>query len=383
MSVADLIRVTHAGSLPRPPELNAALREERRSGAPRSDAVRAQAAAATHDVVARQIDAGIDVVGDGEQGRVGFQIYIPQRIRGFAGAHQRNAPSELRDFPLFAATWMERLQGGEGMVGPPCAVAPLEYVGAQDVQDDCAALHAAIASSRAPDTPGFVTAPSPGMITTTFGNQHYDAYEEFLAAAANELRKEYRIIVDAGFVLQIDSPDLAMERTMHFADTPLREFLAAAELHVDALNRALAGIAPDRVRLHCCWGNHESPHTHDVELADILPVVLQARVGAIGFAFSNPRHQHELAVIADHGLPDSMALVAGVVDTTTNYVEHPQVVAERVASAVRAVGDPSRVLVSPDCGFATFADYHIVSPDVAWAKLEALAAGCELATRAL
>jgi 5-methyltetrahydropteroyltriglutamate--homocysteine methyltransferase len=375
--------ITQTGSLPRGKSLSDALRAERRAGVHRSDEVGEVAAAATRDVVARQIDAGVDIVGDGEQGRVGFQIYIPQRISGFAGSEDRNPPSELRDFPIFARIWAKRLGDGEGTIGPPLASEDLRYTGEKEAHQDSQLLLAVLLEHGREPATGFVTAPSPGVITTTFGNRHYDTYEAFIRAVAAEIRKEYQVIIDSGLTLQIDAPDLAMERTMHFADCSLREFQSAIELHIDALNQALEGLPRDRVRLHCCWGNHESPHTHDVALADILPIITQANVGALGIAFANPRHQHELTVIAEHGLPDSMRLIAGVLDTTTNYVEHPMVVAARLEAAVRAMGDLERVIASPDCGFGTFAAYELVASDVVWAKLAVLREGADLAAARL
>jgi 5-methyltetrahydropteroyltriglutamate--homocysteine methyltransferase len=217
------------------------------------------------------------------------------------------------------------------------------------------------------------------VIATTFGNAHYATYEDFIFAVADEIAKEYAVIAASGLVLQIDAPDLAMERTMKFQDLSVAEFQEVVDLHIAALNRALEGLPRERVRLHCCWGNHESPHTHDVALADILPIITKAEVGALGLAFANPRHQHEIAVVAELGLPEHMTLIAGVLDTTTNYVEHPEVVADRVGAAVRAVGDPGRVMASPDCGFGTFAGYELVSPDVVWAKFASLRAGADLA----
>jgi 5-methyltetrahydropteroyltriglutamate--homocysteine methyltransferase len=379
----DPLLITQTGSLPRPPKLSADLRAERRAGVHRSDEVREAAVTATRDVVAHQIAAGVDIVGDGEQGRVGFQIYIPQRMSGFAGSEDRKPPSELEDFPLFAKVWVQRLGDGEGTVGPPLASEDLHYAGEKEAHEDCATLLDALeAAGRTPDT-GFVTAPSPGVVTTTFGNRHYESYESFIRAVAAELRKEYRVVIDSGLTLQIDAPDLAMERTMAFSDQSLSEFQQTIELHVDALNGALEGIPRERVRLHCCWGNHESPHTHDVALADILPIISHARVGALGAAFGNPRHQHEIAAVAQHGLPDHMKLIAGVIDTTTNYVEHPEVVAGRLGAAIAAMGDPDRVIASPDCGFGTFAAYELVAPDVVWAKLRTLRQGADLAVERL
>ena len=383
MPSRDPLLITQTGSLPRPAELSTSLRAERRAGVHRSDEVRAAAAAATRDVVANQIAAGVDIVGDGEQGRVGFQIYIPQRMSGFAGSEDRRPPSELRDFPEFAKVWVERLGDGEGTIGPPLASADLHYTGEKEAREDCATLLGALDAVGRTADQAFVTAPAPGVVTTTFGNNHYESYEAFIRAVAAELRKEYQVVIDAGLMLQIDSPDLAMERTMAFADQSVSQFQETIELHIDALNGALEGIPRERVRLHCCWGNHESPHTHDVALEDILPIISQAHVGALGAAFGNPRHQHEIAAVARVGLPDDMKLIAGVIDTTTNYVEHPEVVAARLTAAIAAMDDPAQVIASPDCGFGTFAAYELVSPDVAWAKLRVLREGADLAVARL
>ena len=278
------ILITQTGSLPRTVELTDALRREREQGVHRSASVRDDAAAAVRDVVARQIAAGIDILGDGEQGRVGFQIYVPQRMTGFGGASERNPPSDLFAFPRFHEMLLARLGDGEATVDPPAAVDDVHYEGEQEAREDAELLVSALRDLGRTTEEGFMTAPSPGIVTATFRNRHYDSYENYVRAVAAELRKEYQVIVDAGLVLQIDAPDLAMERTMYFTDSSLHEFLEAIELHVDALNSALADIPSDRVRLHCCWGNHESPHTDDVALADILPIISKAHVGALGLA---------------------------------------------------------------------------------------------------
>jgi 5-methyltetrahydropteroyltriglutamate--homocysteine methyltransferase len=229
----------------------------------------------------------------------------------------------------------------------------------------------------------FMTAASPGIVATTMLNAWYPSHEAYLMALARELRAEYQAIAAAGMVLQIDAPDLAMERAMMFQDQTESEFLSIAELHVAALNAALDGIPPEQVRLHCCWGNYDGPHTHDIALASVLPVLYQARVGALAIEFANPRHQHELPALRTHRLPDSMLLLPGVLDTTSNYVEPVELVAQRIEQAVAAVGDRARVIAGTDCGFGTFAGYEYVAEDVVWAKLAALSAGAEIATRRL
>jgi len=211
-------------------------------------------------------------------------------------------------------------------------------------------------------------------------NAHYDSFEKYVFALAREMRKEYREIHARGLLLQLDAPDLAMERTVMFQDQPLADFLAMVEINVAALNEALDGIPADRVRLHCCWGNYDGPHLDDVPLTEILPMLYQARVGALSLEFANPRHQHEYKAMQAMPLPDRMVLIPGVLDSTTNIVEHPEVVADRICQAVDAVGDRSRVIAGSDCGFGTFAGYEYVAEDVVWAKLEAAAAGARIAS---
>jgi 5-methyltetrahydropteroyltriglutamate--homocysteine methyltransferase len=379
------IEITHTGSLPRGPELARLLAEEGAAGADRSAALHEAAKAGVRDVIARQIEVGIDIVGDGEQGRVGFTTYMPERMTGFGGRSERNPPTDLTKFPGFMEMLVRRVESTEKAGGwsAPAAVGDLHYEGEDEAAYDCDVLLDAVREAGHPEGAAFMTAPSPGILATTMRNQHYDNYEAYVRALATELAKEYRIIVEKGLVLQIDAPDLAMERGMYFQEQPLSEFLAAVELHVDALNQALDGLPRERVRLHCCWGNNDSPHVDDVPLTEILPIVSRANVSAIGIAFGNPRHQHETDVIAEHGLPGDLKLIAGVVDVTTNYVEHPEVVSRRLQAAVRAVGDRERVLASPDCGFGTFAGYQLVAPDVTWEKLRTLRAGADLAAAAL
>ena len=228
-----------------------------------------------------------------------------------------------------------------------------------------------------------MTAASPGIIATTMINAYYDSYESYLDALAREMKIEYRAIHDAGLLLQIDAPDLAMSRTVNFKDLSDGEFQKICETQVAAINKGIEGIPRERVRLHCCWGNYEGPHVHDVPLADVLPVLCQAHVGALSIEFANPRHQHEYAALKKARLPDPLLLMPGVIDTSTNYVEHPEVVANRICEAVDAVGDRTRVIASSDCGFGTFAGSEMVSEDVVWEKLKACRSGADIATRRL
>jgi 5-methyltetrahydropteroyltriglutamate--homocysteine methyltransferase len=243
-------------------------------------------------------------------------------------------------------------------------------------------FRAALDGLAVPPVDAFMTAASPGIIATTMLNAHYDSHEAYVFALARQMRKEYELIA-RDFVLQIDAPDLAMERTVLFQDKSVAEFLKIAEIHVAALNEALAGIPRDRIRLHCCWGNYEGPHMHDIPLSEILPVLCEAHVGALSLEFANPRHQHEYTALKQAKLPPEFMLLPGVIDSTTNYVEHPEVVANRICEAVDAVGDRSRVIASSDCGFGTFAGGELVAEDVVWAKLKSCRDGADIATRRL
>ena len=243
-------------------------------------------------------------------------------------------------------------------------------------------FRSALDSLAQPPADAFMTAASPGIIATTMLNGHYESHEAYVFALARQMRKEYELIAHH-FVLQIDAPDLAMERSVLFHDKSAAEFVAIAEMHIAALNEALAGIPRERVRLHCCWGNYDGPHVHDIPLSEILPALFQARVGALSMEFANPRHQHEYAALKKAKLPPEFLLLPGVIDSTTNYVEHPEVVATRICEAVDAVGDRSRVIASSDCGFGTFAGSEMVAEDVVWAKLESCRQGAALATRRL
>ena len=302
---------------------------------------------------------------------------------GFGGVSKRPRPLDYAEFPEFAAQAARRFPHRSKVSDAPMAIGEVRYKNLSQANRECQLFVATCDKFAGKYSDRFMTAPSPGVIATTMLNGYYDSHERYLFALARELRKEYELIAGSGLVLQIDAPDLAMERTMLYQDKTIPEFLAIAELHVAALNEALAGIPADQVRLHCCWGNWDGPHMHDIPLADILPVLYQAHVGALSLEFANGRHQHEYRAVALHPLPDHMLLLPGVIDSTSNYVEHPEVIADRIGAAVAAVGDRSRVIASTDCGFGTFSGYEFVAPDVVWAKLRSLAQGAELATRRL
>jgi 5-methyltetrahydropteroyltriglutamate--homocysteine methyltransferase len=262
-------------------------------------------------------------------------------------------------------------------------VAEIEYADLSEDERECDLFARCAAALPTRFAEAFMTAVSPGTAATILLNAHYDSHERYIAALARELKKEYELIHARGFVLQLDCPDLAMERVRFFQHDSLDRFLQMVELHVDAINRAIAAIPPDRVRLHFCWGNYDGPHTHDVPLEPVLPLLYRARVGALSLPLANPRHAHEVKVLRRLRPPDSMLVVPGVIDTTTNYVEHPEVVADRIVQVVDAVGARERVIASTDCGFGTFAGSEMVAPSVVWAKLRALADGAALASRQL
>jgi 5-methyltetrahydropteroyltriglutamate--homocysteine methyltransferase len=378
----ERILTTHVGSLPRNAVLTDLLiRDELGEPVDKAELAR-QGEAAVRHVVAEQAAAGVDILNDGEQPRVGFQTYVAQRMTGFGGESKRPRPRDYVDFPVFAQWAAARSPRRSKVSNAPQAIAEVAYDDLAAAEEECRIFRAALGELATQPLETFMTAASPGIIATTLLNAHYDSYEAYVFALAREMRKEYELIAD-DFILQIDAPDLAMERTVLFHDKTVAEFVEIAEMHVAALNEALVNIPRDRVRLHCCWGNYEGPHVHDVPLADIMPVLTGAKVGGLSIEFANPRHQHEYAALKKARLPDDLILLPGVIDTSTNYVEHPEVVANRICEAVDAVGDRTRVIASSDCGFGTFAGSEMVAEDVVWAKLRACREGADIATRRL
>lgn len=378
----ERILTTHVGSLPRSPVLaDLLIREEIGEAVDRTELHRLGESAVRH-VVERQVTCGVDVINDGEQPRVGFQTYVAQRMKGFGGESKRPRPRDFTDFPVFAGWMAQRLPRRSKVSNAPQAIGDIVYDDLDAARQECSMFRAALDGLEMPPVDAFMTAASPGIIATTLLNAHYDSHEAYVFALARQMRKEYELIT-RDFVLQIDAPDLAMERAILFQDKTVAEFLAIAEMHVAALNEALAAVPRDRIRLHCCWGNYEGPHVHDIPLEEILPVLYQARVGALSLEFANPRHQHEYAALKSNRPPPELLLLPGVIDSTTNYVEHPEVVANRICEAVDAVGDRSRVIASSDCGFGTFAGSELVSEDVVWEKLRSCRKGADIATRRL
>ncbi len=380
----DRILTTHAGSLPRPKALvDLYVRRSRGQEIDGAELARL-AAEATRESVARQLEVGIDVGNDGEQARESFFTHVQHRMTGFGGRSQRPLMRDLAAWPGFLELAAPQLaRDSVNLMAAPKAIGAVRSLGAGATLAECDALRAVLDAAPRGFAEAFITAPSPGIVACAMQNEHYPTLAEYVGAVAAALRLEYEAIVSRGFVLQIDAPDLAMERHTLFADQPLDAFLGFVDTVLDATNAALANVPAERVRLHVCWGNYEGPHTHDVDLEPLLPHLYRAKVGGLVLSMANPRHAHEHRVLARNPPPRDWRVIAGVIDTTTNYVEHPEVVAERIERAAAAVGDPRRVLAGTDCGFATAAGFGDVAGVLAFEKLRSLRAGADLASKRL
>jgi 5-methyltetrahydropteroyltriglutamate--homocysteine methyltransferase len=376
------ILTTHAGSIPRGDPLGQMLIDEEAGRPVDGSRLQSEINSRVSHVLERQAQSGIDIVNDGEQGRVGFQTYVTQRMSGFGGVSKRPYGKEFIEYPQFTKRMVERLGKISKVFDAPEAVADIEYRDTAPINSEIERLTRLGAAVRPRVIDFFMNAPSPGIVATML-NAHYASHEAYLDAIARELRTEYLAVTEAGFLLQIDAPDLAMERVLLFQDMSDRQFAKLVEQHVAALNKALEGILADRVRLHVCWGNWEGPHVHDVAMEVILPALYQANVGALGLEFANPRRQHEVAALREYKLPDKLILIPGVIDPKSNFVEHPEVVAQRIETVVAAVGDRERVIAGVDCGFGTFVGWEWVTEDVVWAKLATLRAGADIASKRL
>ena len=376
----DRIVTTHVGSLPRNEKLSDLLVRREASESFDPGEMASEMDKAVRHVVEQQKKAGIDIGNDGEQQRVGFQTYVPQRMTGFAGVSKRRRGREFEEFPELVASLMRRFPQVSKQQNAPEAQAEIHYKNTKDIDAEIVRFKT-IAGNAFSEL--FMTAASPGIISSTMLNAYYDSHEAYLNAIAREMSKEYQAIHRAGLVLQIDAPDLAMDRTMMHRDLSDRDFVKTCELQVAAINKGIAGIPRERVRLHVCYGNWEGPHIYDVPLATILPALYQANVGALSIEFSNPRHAHEYAAFKQHPIPAHMLLIPGVIETTSNFVEHPQVVARRIEEAVAAIGERERVIASTDCGFGTFTNREWVIEPAVWLKLRALREGADLASAKL
>jgi 5-methyltetrahydropteroyltriglutamate--homocysteine methyltransferase len=379
--MADRILTTHVGSLPRPQpvvDLVFALDDGQPVDAERYDRVLGEAVA---DCVRRQIEAGIDLVSDGELSKIGYATYIRHRLSGFElGDVPRATPADLDAYPRLR----DRLAaaGATARYKRPICRGPVAYEHRAPLEGDLARLAAALAGAGAGAAGAFMNAPSPGIIALFAPNEHYASVDEYLEALGNAMRTEYEAIVAAGLVLQIDAPDLAMGRHITYRERPEEEFLAGARRRIEVLNAALSAIPPERMRLHLCWGNYEGPHHLDIGVEKLIEIVLAARPATIVFEAANPRHAHEWAVWREARLPAGTVLAPGVIDSTTNYIEHPELVAQRL-EAYGAIVGRDRLLAATDCGFGTWAGFGAVDPDICWAKLRSLADGAARASARL
>ena len=371
----ERILTTHTGSLPRPADLTATLEALDTGNMPDPAAFEARVRRAVAEAVRKQVEAGVDIINDGEQGKVGYSTYVRHRLTGFEGASTVPVRADWADFPDAAARY--RTSTG----ARPTCTGPVDWKDRAAVQRDIASLKAALAGAQ--PTEAFMTAASPGVIAHFLRNEYYPSRDAYLAHLADVMKEEYDTIVQAGFVLQVDCPDLAMGRHLAFPDLSTQEFVKIAEANIEVLNHALRDLPPDRLRLHLCWGNYEGPHHRDIPLKDILSVVLKARPQAISLEGANPRHAHEWAVFKDVRLPEDKVLIPGVLDSTTNFIEHPELVAQRLVRYAEVVGR-ERVIAGTDCGFGTFARANYqVEPAIVWAKLRAMAEGARLASAIL
>ncbi len=376
----ERILTTHVGSLPRNDKLSDLLVRQEAGQPFDAKEMAAELDNAVRHVVGKQAAAGIDIGNDGEQQRVGFQTYVPQRMRGFAGVSKRRRGREFEEFPELVASLIRRFPQVSKQQNAPECQSELKYIDVKPLESEIARFKT-IAEGKFSEM--FMTAPSPGIISSTMLDAFYGSQDKYLSAIAREMRNEYQTIHMAGLILQIDAPDLAMDRTMMYRDLDDAGFVKAVERHVQAINEGIAGIPRERVRLHVCYGNWEGPHIHDVPLEKILPALYQAQVGALSIEFSNPRHAHEYAAFKKHPLPKDMLLIPGVIETTSNFVEHPEVVARRIEEAVAAVGERERVIASTDCGFGTFTNREWVIEPAVWLKLKSLREGADIATARL
>ena len=375
-SSTDRILTTHVGSLPRSQAVtDVVFSHEKGEVIAGADAIIRQAVS---DVVLKQVQSGVDLVSDGEMSKISYATYIKDRISGFDGDSDRQPPSDLEEFPGFLKR--QASSGGTPTYRRPCCVGDIKVKDMGPVQVDIDNLLHAISAHK--PTQSFMNAASPGVIALFQPNKHYPTHEAYLEALADAMAHEYGAIVDAGIVLQLDSPDLGLGRHMMFKDKSDEEYAALAAMHVAALNHALTGISKDMVRLHVCWGNYEGPHHHDAPMEIVLPIALKANVGALLFESSNPRHAHEWETFANTKLPEDLILVPGVIDSTTNFVEHPKLVAERICRFADIVGR-ERVIAGSDCGFSTFAGFGAVDEDIVYAKLKSMADGAAIASERL
>lgn len=377
-SSSDRILTTHVGSLPRPEDVTDFIFRIERGESVDEKSHEEVITRAVRDVVKRQVQSGVDIVSDGEMDKISYATYIKYRISGFDGDSPRTPPADLEDFPGFLQR--QAKSGGTPTYKRPQCVGEIRHVDSNPVQRECSIFRSAVAAAQPVDA--FLNSASPGVIAMFQPNSFYPTHQSYLEAVAEAMRVEYEAIVAAGFVLQIDSPDLGLGRHMMFKKLSEADYLARINENVDALNHALRNIPSDRVRMHVCWGNYEGPHTHDAPLTTVLPVAFRAKPQGLLFEASNPRHAHEWEDLSSLKIPDDKILIPGVLDTTTNFVEHPRLIAQRIKNVARVVGR-ERVIAGTDCGFSTFAGYPGIDTDIVYAKFLAMREGAELASKDL
>ena len=383
---SERILTTHTGSLPRPESLTQIYIDRAQGKQIDQKKLEEETRVAVDAIIRKQADSGIDIGNNGEQPRDSFFLYLRQRLSGFGGHWERPSRADVDRYPSFQKRWARQWSGEStvsNMSAVPMAIGEVLYVDEDAIHAECREFTAALDKQPGAYLEAFMSSPSPGIVASAIRNEYYDSLESYLAALGRALRIEYEAIVGHGLILQIDAPDLALERHVTYKDQPVSKFLEFVEMVISTINASLENVPRDRVRLHVCWGNSESPHDSDVALADILPVIQKANVGGLVLPFANPRHAHEFKCFADHPLADDQILVAGVIDTLTNFVEHPEVVADRLERVAGVIGDPTRVLAGTDCGFDTSAGFGRVAEDVVWAKMKAMRDGADLATKRL
>jgi 5-methyltetrahydropteroyltriglutamate--homocysteine methyltransferase len=373
---ADRFLTTHTGSLPRPDDLIRMMYAKEEGVPVEREALAARVRAAVAEVVRKQVEAGIDLVNDGEMSKPSYATYVKDRLAGFGGTGNTFVYQDLAEFPNLA----KRVFGdpGRSRRKTPACNAPVQVRDPGAATADVDNLRAALA--QAGRTEAFMSAASPGVVSLFFRNDHYPSQEAYLFAIAEAMRQEYEAVANAGIVLQIDCPDLAMGRHIQYAGLSLAEFRKRAGMHVEALNHALAHIAPERLRMHLCWGNYEGPHHCDVPLADVIDIVFAARPSAISFEAANPRHGHEWTLFERVKLPAGKVLIPGVIESKSNFIEHPELIAQRIGRYAHLVGREN-VIAGSDCGYGTWVGQAAVDPDVVWAKLAALAEGARIASQ--
>lgn len=374
----DRILTTHTGSLPRPEDLIQMMFAAMEGIPVDREELSARIASAVKEVVAKQREAGVDLVNDGEMSKPSYATYIKDRLTGFGGESVPVPYQDLVEFPSVA----EKVFGDRGRSRrkTPGCNAPIELADRQAARDDVANLDSAFASSGASDR--FMSAASPGVIALFFDDQHYGDFERYIFAIADAMRYEYETIAGAGITVQIDCPDLAMGRHMMYRDLDIPEFRKRIEIHVAALNHALENVDRDKVRMHLCWGNYEGPHHCDVPITDVIDIAMSAKVSGISFEAANPRHAHEYVVWDQVEVPDHLVLIPGVIESKSNFIEHPELIAQRICRIAERVGR-EKVIAGSDCGYGTWVGQAAVEPDIVWAKLAAMAEGAEIASKKL